>query len=407
MGLQMALNKKKYPIRLLLLACVLAGAFIVPRLAEADPIEEFTKIEQRLSEKAGEVETLHEELDLLEETAEAKLAAVAKLQGRIAEIRGELDETNARLGELSGDEQSARESLQQVIRVDYVGGSPGAWEVLAGAGGLSDALDQQNANGSLGDYANGLADDLEKAQRQIDRDRKSLVSRKRNLEQLEAEATRQLQELEAVRDAKRQLLASTRGQEDAYQKRYEALHDELVKMGLFGKSGCSRVGSRIWPGTDGYFNQCDPRWADAKLGYSDSSTLGDYGCGVASLAMVYKRYGGVDDTNPIRMNRALRGVAAFQDDLLWWSRVGGAYGRRLDVTVHNGGTDWGAINGRLDAGKPVIVWVDRGPINHYVVLWERRGADYLMHDPIEGPNLRFSDYYSTGAVRQYVTFSRT
>ncbi|MEX2043660.1 MAG: C39 family peptidase [Patescibacteria group bacterium] len=390
----------------MILALMLIAALVVPRFAEADPIEEFTKIEQRLSEKAGEVETLHEELDVLEETAEAKLAAVAKLRGHIAEIRGELDGIVDRVSELSAEEQSMRQSLGSVVRVDYLEGSPGAWEVLAGSGGLSEALDQQNANGSLGDYANGLTEDLEEARREIDRERTSLVSKKRNLERLEIEADRQLRELEAVREAKQQLLESTRGQEDVFQRQYEALHEQLIELGLFGKSGCSRVGSRIWPGTDGYFNQCDPRWSDATLGYSDSSTLGDYGCGVASLAMVYKTYGGIGNTNPLQMNQALRAVVAFQDDLLWWNRVGGAYGKTLNATVHNSGTDWGDINRQLDLGRPVIVWVDRGSINHYVVLLRRSGSSYLMHDPIEGPNLRFADYYSAGAVRQYVTFSR-
>ncbi|MDP4000184.1 MAG: C39 family peptidase [bacterium] len=400
-------NKKKFPLRLLLLSCVLAAAFVVPNLAEADPIDEFTKIEQRLSEKAGEIDTLQGELDLLNETAEAKLAVVAELQGRVAEVRGELDAITAHLEELAGDELSSRESLQQVVRVDYIEGSPGAWEVLAGAGGLSEALGQQNAQGSLGDYANGLAEDLEKAQKDIDRDRKSLVSRKQNLERLESEAGRQLRELEAVRNAKRQLLESTQGQEDAYQKQYAALRDQLIKMGIFGRSGCSRVGSHVWPGTDGYFNQCDSRWADWKLGYSDSSTLGDYGCGVAALAMVYKTYGGVSDTNPLRMNQELRRAAAFWDDLLVWGNVSGAYDNALRVTAH-GGADWDLIKRRLDAGSPVMVYIDRGVTNHYVVLLRRDGSeDYLMHDPIEGPNRRFSDYYSTGAVQQYVTFRRT
>lgn len=416
MGLRMAQNKKKRISRLFLLSCLIAAAFLAPRLAAADPIDELTKVEEHLSDKAAEVDSLQEELDLLDERAEAKLVAVAKLQGRIAEIRSELDETTERLDGLAGSERSARQSLQQVIRVDYLEGSPGAWEVLAGPGGLSDALDQQNANGSLGDYANGLAEDLKQSQREIDRDRKSLISKKRNLEQLESEAGRQLGELEAVRDAKRELLGSTKGQEDAYQKQYEELRAELVEMGIFGKSGCSRVGSRVWPGTDGYFNQCDPRWADIKLGDSDTSTLGDYGCGVASLAMVYKTYGGVSDTDPLKMNQELRRTAAFWDDLLVWGGVDGAYDNALQVTAH-GGARWDLINRELDRRdrrgqsdpRPVIVYIDRGVTNHYVVLLRRLrrdGSDYLMHDPIEGPNRRFSDYYSTGAVQQYVTFRR-
>ena len=146
--------------------------------------------------------------------------------------------------------------------------------------------------------------------------------------------------------------------------------------------GIAESGGRVWPETDNYFNQTDPRWASTKLGFSDSSTICNYGCGVTSIAMVFKRYG--IDTDPIRLNADLRRVGAFWDDLLVWNNVGNASQGRLSVTKHFGG-NWGDINAKLDAGTPVIVYIDRGSIN--------------------GPGLRFSDYYSTDAVYEYVTFS--
>ncbi len=74
------------------------------------------------------------------------------------------------------------------------------------------------------------------------------------------------------------------------------------------------------------------------------------------------------------------------------------------MTKHFGG-NWADINSKLDAGTPVIVYIDRGSISHYVVLWGRSGTSYRMHDPINGPGRRFSDYYSHDAVYEYITFS--
>ncbi|MEJ7660508.1 MAG: C39 family peptidase [Hymenobacter sp.] len=167
----------------------------------------------------------------------------------------------------------------------------------------------------------------------------------------------------------------------------------------------------MWDESGGYFNQLDSRWIDEKLGFSDSSTIGDYGCGVAALAMVYKHYG--LPTNPSLLNGDLKRTGALFGDLLEWPNTTAASGGRLASVgsaslFERGRADWNLINSQLDTGNPVIVYIDRpGQISHYVVLTARRGSGYLMHDPIEGPNLRFEDYYQTDWVYQTITYKRS
>ena len=46
----------------------------------------------------------------------------------------------------------------------------------------------------------------------------------------------------------------------------------------------------------------------------------------------------------------------------------------------------------LDRGIPVIAGV-RGS-SHYVVLKKKDGSEFIMNDPIYGPDKKVSDYYS-------------
>lgn len=398
---------KLAPALALVIGLIAAAAVTAaPASVNANPLDDYTKTRQQLADQAAQVETLSDELRLLDQTVAAKSEYLAQLTAEAGKVRGELADVNRELGTMQRSRQSAQGRLNRLVRTDYVDGRTNAYFVLAGADSLSTMTAASSYLGIFQERTDGLVSQLDQLERRQSERQRDVTARVQRLDQLEDETQRESAELAAVRDAKQKLLESTQGQEDIYRQQFEAARDELVKMGIFGKSGCARVGSRVWPEAGGYFNQCDPRWADAHLGFSDSSTLGDYGCGVASLAMVYRTYGGIGDTDPLQMNQALRGAAAFSDDLLWWSRVGGAYGGRLSVTAHNGGADWGAINGELAAGRPVMVYIDRGATNHYVVLLQRDGSTYRMNDPIEGPSLRFSDHYSTGAVRQYVTFRR-
>lgn len=377
----------------LILAAIAAGG---PVFVGAGPLEDYAKTQQQLSDQAAQVKTLSDELELLDRTAAAKDDYLAKVAAEADKVRSELGGVNEELGDLQRKRLAAQAKLNRLVRTDYLDGRASAYFVLASADSLSTMTAASSYIGIFQEKTDGLVSQLDALERRQSERQRDVTARVRRLDQLEDEARREAGELAAVRRSKQQLLESTQGREEAYQDQLEQLREQLVGLGIFGRSGCDRVGSREWPGADGYFNQCDPRWANVKLGFSDESTLGDYGCGVVSIAMVHKRYYGID-TDPIRANEYLKRSGGFVDDLLTWR------GARASGN-HHGSPDWGRIDAELAAGRPVIVWVDRGPINHYVVLWSKTGSDYRMHDPIEGPNQRFSRFYSTDAVRQYITF---
>jgi hypothetical protein len=66
--------------------------------------------------------------------------------------------------------------------------------------------------------------------------------------------------------------------------------------------------------------------------------------------------------------------------------------------------DLGAIDSKLASGQPIIVGVkttSNSVGTHFLVLKSGSNGDYIMNDPWHGPDLKFSDYYSTGQIFQY------
>jgi hypothetical protein len=60
----------------------------------------------------------------------------------------------------------------------------------------------------------------------------------------------------------------------------------------------------------------------------------------------------------------------------------------------------GNIDEELNNGNYVIVGIayssctGKSGGDHYLVLTKKDGNDYLMHDPIYGPDIKFSSHYS-------------
>ena len=395
-----------------LLAVALATALaVLPSPAGADPAADFAAKEKQLTEAAAQVKSLSDQLKLLEETIQLKSAYVAELQADQEKTRADLAEINADLEKMQRDRLAARRKLLHYVRNEYTERPANAFLVIADERSLSGSVVAKSYLASLQTYTNDIAKQIARVEQQIEDRQRKVQEAYRTLDAKEAEANRETAELEGVRANQRSLLAATQGDEDRFRQEFESAKRQLAAQGSFARSARQRIGSRVWDGQGNYFNQLDSRWIDGRLGFSDDSTLGDYGCGVASLAMVYKYYG--LDVTPPSLNDDLKRVRAFVDDLLDWRQVAAASQGRLELVnspypVGASRVDWDLIDRQLAAGNPVIVYVQRpGQVNHYVVLLDKRSNGYVMHDPIEGPYLRFSDYYRTSAVVQFITFRQS
>lgn len=213
------------------------------------------------------------------------------------------------------------------------------------------------------------------------------------------EDKRKLAEEEQIQ---KELLAET---ERSYQQILAKIAAEKRKL-----AGASTFGKpaefKIWPEDNNYFNQTDKRWATMLIGGGvyydpdDPSYMWKYGCAVTSMAMVLKKWGA--DIDPSRLSQS----QIYRTDLIAWQDVPGpgGFGGSIEVVGHayGGVVDWDRIDGALNSGNWVIVYVS--DVGHYVVLLNKEGDSYKMHDPYFGPNLSFNSKYSKGAVDEMVIY---
>ncbi len=142
------------------------------------------------------------------------------------------------------------------------------------------------------------------------------------------------------------------------------------------------------------YTQVDSRWGSLILGGSGRQNAYSYynvdhiGCLITDVAMIATYYYPNKGITPATI--AVQPQYFVGGGLFTLSGLG-----LFDVTPLNG---WTAIDNQLTLGHPVIVYV--GYPNHYVVLYQKVGNDYLMQDPAYGGALLFSKYYHAGYVSQ-------
>ena len=136
-----------------------------------------------------------------------------------------------------------------------------------------------------------------------------------------------------------------------------------------------------------YHSQQDPQWKADVLGFGDpGDTIGEFGCALASVAMLVSGHGYAE--TPKSLNQKLKTKNGFVSSAIRWDVVNQVHPQivlRESINCENTDAPLARINSALDAGQPVVVRVDSSPAPglqwHYVLLYARKGDDYLMLDP--------------------------
>ncbi|MGE5249616.1 MAG: C39 family peptidase [Bacteroidota bacterium] len=150
------------------------------------------------------------------------------------------------------------------------------------------------------------------------------------------------------------------------------------------------------------FSQQDPRWKGKLLGTDRQSTIGSYGCLLTSMSMVCSAHG--FDVTPDQLNDEMRDAGGFQGAFVMPVYIGKAVPGMRQANYIECPTQpapLAEIDSYLAAGKPVIVEVDYSPSagvqNHWIVLTQKQGDDYVIQDPWPYP----SDTQQTSLTAKY------
>ena len=210
--------------------------------------------------------------------------------------------------------------------------------------------------------------------------------KKTELDKLTETLNYQKQSLNNQKGQKQKLLSDTQSDEATYQRLLTQAQAQLAGFKSFVTSAGAGIisANQFGTGSDGaYYSQRDVRWANQTIGYSSENIL-SVGCLITSVAMVAKHYG--DNLTPpdIASNPdRFYGLTAYMS-LPWKSVAGRSY---------YGGVD---VDQELANNNYVIVGVGGCSYggSHFIVLTKKDGDDYIMNDPIYGPDLKLSTHYS-------------
>ena len=136
-----------------------------------------------------------------------------------------------------------------------------------------------------------------------------------------------------------------------------------------------------------YLSQQDPQWKNDLLGFGDpGDTIGYVGCALTATAMLLSGHGYPE--TPRTLNEKLKNVGGFVSSAIRWSSVNQIHSNvtlKAYIPCSTSDAPLAQIDASLAAGQPVIVQVDSSPAagiqTHWVVVYERKGDDYLMLDP--------------------------
>jgi uncharacterized protein YkwD/uncharacterized protein YgiM (DUF1202 family) len=160
------------------------------------------------------------------------------------------------------------------------------------------------------------------------------------------------------------------------------------------------------------YSQQDPVWKNIKLGDSNY-TIGTSGCTLTSMAMYLSGFGYAE--TPQTLNKKLLDEGGFMNGALVWGVVSTLYPQvKFDnlIICRDSDAPLSQIDSSIAAGQPVIVEVDSSPAaglqTHWVVLYAKNGADYLMLDPwpypVDGSPVTLGSRYSYGkSIKRSIT----
>ncbi len=343
--------------------------------------------ERKLEETLQEQDSLSNEIDRMDTEIYLTELHILETEARIEKTEKEMETLDGRIDGLDTSLDDLSETLISRIAESYKHQNVSLITLLFDADNANSLLEKLQYQQAAQNHNQQLLIEVQQAKLNF-QDQKTLREKKRaELASLQETLAVQQSELQNQRGQREQLLAVTQNNESTYRNliaeadRQIAAFQNFVQSTGVGKieAGSLGTGEGGW-----YLSQRDSRWASNVMGSSRMSIL-DVGCFITSISMVFRSYG--FDMNPMTLATNPNFFLPRSAYMYIPSRFNGSW---------PGGKNYknisaGQIPDYLSRGVPVISGVNGG--SHYIVLKKQEGGEYIMNDPIYGPDLKVSEYY--------------
>ncbi|TRZ77532.1 hypothetical protein D4R87_02575 [bacterium] len=288
-----------------------------------------------------------------------------------------------------------RNYLSESIRKIYEYESTELISIALSEDTLSGFFDQMEYVETLQKSLKDTIDSLKIAKKDLNTKKEEVEEKRSELVSMQEEQQYKKNVLDSQKAGKQNLLSMAKNKESEYnsllskiKKAKSELLGDLEELAQQKKAELERIQREQGSPASGqassgwYFKQNDPRWKNVTIGHS-KSTLGRYGCAVASVAMVLKYHG-----NNITPGELAKKPIFYKDLIKWPSEFGNV---KLVYNKTRSLVNWDRIDEELSRGYPVIVLIRRtnGTGGHYVVIVgkDKSNGKYIVHDPYFGENI--------------------
>ena len=395
-----------------------AALLALPLLAQASIIDELDRqiqeqeakraelerqaqeYQQVVDQKQGEMKTLNNQIAIFD-------AQVGKLGIEINITEDDIFQTNLEIlqleygiDETEDDILGQKDNLAKVIQGIAEFDQTSQLQIILESEDFSDFFNQIMYLENLQNGVQEKVDKLKFFKEKLSYDKNTKEEKRQKLESLKDRLNQQKASLASQRNSKKSLLNYTKGEEKKYQEMLANIAAQ--KKSLLGdinrllqqksaelarlKEAQQKPPAQYWASENWYYRQDDSRWGNVNIGFSDSK-LENYGCAVTSVAMVLSYRGSW--VNPSQLAKE----PIFYYDLIVWPNRFGNISCINCPPPHISPIDWFRLDRELGAGNPVIVFVranGRGA-GHYVVVHHKTDdGQYVVHDPLFGPNIYLS-----------------
>lgn len=352
------------------------------------------ELERKVTDLKSQGNSLSSQISAMDSQIQLTEYRINATQKEMMDITLDIDAAGKRMNNLEGSLDNVTKVLLNRIVATYQAGNAKELQVMLASGDISEMLSRANYLKIVQSHDRQLLYDTQQARNDYANQKIILEQKKKKVEELNKQLGEYTAQLDKDKQTKQSLLSTTKNDEAHYQKLLGDAKAQVNSMKSFARSKVGTGGSILPPqsSADGwYFNQRDSRWGNNMLGNS-SEQVWEVGCLATSMAMIMKQKG--QDVTPATV--AANGSYFFSNTaymLIPWG--GGKF-------TSTWGSSTAGIDSKLAAGQPVIVGVKAGPFGtHFIVVKSGSNGNYIMHDPWNGADLKFQDYYSTSQIFQY------
>ena len=382
---------------LIFFSIVILGLTAV-RFVGADDTDIENKIkeyQQKLTDIRQQKNTLSTQIEEMDTQMYLTGLSIQKTEQKVISTQSEIEKLGSRIDNLDSSLDKLFDQVRQRAIKQYKTIQPTMFDLVFDSDSIDLLIKKIKYQKTAKQNSEKLYIQVQAAKLNYEEQKVIREEKKQELDQLIKNLEAQKITLKTQQTQKQKLLSDTNNDEVTYQSLLAQAQAQLKGFKSFVQgSGADTViaANAFGNGSDGaYYSQRDARWAHQGIGYSSENIL-DVGCLLTSIAMFGKKYG--QDVTPSNMASDAK---RFWANTAWmnnpWPGVAGRTYRNLSTSD---------IEGELNGGNYVIVgisysgscWGKSGG-DHYVLLTKKDGDSYTMHDPIQGPDKKFSSYYST------------